>query len=103
MNQKEKGDFNKKDPPSKTAGKKEMAKKYPDKDNNINFDSKKTPLKTSNNNSINSSAINLQTELDLKEEILNQVTILFFYMIFREILFILMTLPGRAGVILKKN
>ncbi|MBU4534982.1 MAG: PAS domain S-box protein [Euryarchaeota archaeon] len=74
MNQKEKGDFNKKDPPSKTAGKKEMAKKYPDKDNNINFDSKNTPLKTSNNDSINSSCTDLLAELDLKEEILKQVT-----------------------------
>lgn len=68
MDQKEKEDFNK---PS--------SKNYPilvnkDKRDNSHFDVKNSQLKTSNNNSIHSSSINLQTELDLKEEILNQVT-----------------------------
>lgn len=69
MDQKEKEDYKK--PSSKNNLFKLVNK---DKRYNNNFDTKKSELKTSNNNSIHSSSINLQTELDLKEEILNQVT-----------------------------
>ena len=69
MDQKEKEDYKK--PSSKNNLFKLVNK---DKRDNSNFDIKKIELKTSNNNSIHSSSINLQTELDLKEEILNQVT-----------------------------
>ncbi len=74
MNQKEKGDFNKKNPSSITAGKKVMAKKDHTVSDNNNLDGKNAPLKTSNKSINSSSCTNLQMELDLKEEILNQVT-----------------------------
>ncbi|QUH22652.1 PAS domain S-box protein [Methanobacterium alkalithermotolerans] len=60
----------KKNPSIKATSKKTMVKKdYAANDNN-----KSNRNNTINNNSIHSSSINLQTELDLKEEILNQVT-----------------------------
>ncbi|MEW6011148.1 MAG: hypothetical protein CIT03_07555 [Methanobacterium sp.] len=70
MNKKEKEDFNKKNLPSETARKPLAKKYYTANDSN----SRNATLITPNNNSINSFSNNLQAKLDLKEEILKQIT-----------------------------